>query len=170
MCKCTPEIRTPWCGRIGCERPKFEDARINIHEYYMGIAQAISQRANCRKRAVGALIVRDNMIVATGYNGTPRGFRNCLDGGCPRCEASAGGEDYAKCFCCHAEENAMIQAARSGAMVSGGLLYCLLSPCLPCARMIVNAGIKEVYYSELWDQGQAANELLRLCGVKMILS
>jgi dCMP deaminase len=167
MCKCTPEIRTPWCGRLNCEPPKQLDARSSIDEYYMGIAGMVADRSNCRKRSVGCIIVRDSVIVSTGYNGTPRGFQNCFAGGCPRCASASGGEDYGKCFCCHAEENAIVQAARAGVSVNGGIMYCLLSPCLPCARMIVNAGIKRVFYMELWDLGDTASELLKLCGVTM---
>jgi len=141
--------------------------RPGVDSYYMGIAEAVSLRANCRKRAVGAVVVNHGVIVSTGYNGTPRGWDNCLDDGCPRCldKDATGGKDYALCFCCHAEENAIVNAARNGATVKGGVMYSLLSPCLPCARMIVNAGLTGLVYRERWDKGAAALGVLKACRV-----
>jgi len=113
----------------------------------MNIAQAVSLRSDCIRRQVGALVVRDRRIISTGYNGTPRGTKNCGDGGCPRCSSRIhSGEFLAECLCSHAEENAIVQAAFHGISLKDSTLYATISPCLTCAKMIINAGIKTVYY------------------------
>ncbi|MBT8041883.1 MAG: dCMP deaminase family protein [Pontiella sp.] len=116
-------------------------------EYFMDIAHVVSTRGNCCRRKVAAVIVRDKRIISTGYNGTPRGIDNCYEGGCPRCASDApSGGNLGECICAHAEENAIVQAAYHGISVSEGVLYCTLSPCLMCTKMIINAGIREVVY------------------------
>jgi dCMP deaminase len=126
-------------------------------EYFMDIAHVVSKRGNCCRRKVAALIVSDRRIISTGYNGTPRGIENCCEGGCPRCASDApSGESLGECICAHAEENAIVQAAYHGISVRAGSLYCTLSPCLMCTKMIINAGIKEVVYeTEYHFTGQA---------------
>jgi dCMP deaminase len=115
--------------------------------YFMQIAHVVKTRANCSRRHVAAVIVKDQRIIATGYNGTPRGVRNCFEGGCARCASDApSGTALGECICCHAEENAITQAAYHGTSVKGGVMYVTISPCLTCARMIINAGIREVVY------------------------
>jgi len=119
--------------------------------YFMNIAAVASTRSNCSRRHVGAVIVRDHRIITTGYNGTPKGVRNCDEGGCPRCASNApSGEKLGECICCHAEENAIVQAAYHGVSVNNASIYTTYSPCFLCAKMIINAGIKEVIYSELY--------------------
>lgn len=117
-------------------------------EYFMGVAHAVKARSNCIRRQVGAIMVRDKQIVSTGYNGTPRGIRNCDEGGCERCNASEEqyprGKDLDKCACCHAEENAITQAALHGMRTETATLYTTNVPCTICAKMIINAGIKMV--------------------------
>ena len=116
-------------------------------EYFMDIAHVVSKRGNCSRRKVAAIIVSDKRIISTGYNGTPRGIDNCYEGGCPRCASDApSGSELGECICAHAEENAIVQAAFHGISVKDGALYCTLSPCLMCTKMIINAGIKEVVY------------------------
>ena len=120
-------------------------------EYFMNIAEATATRSNCCRRHVGAVIVKDKRIISTGYNGTPRGIRNCSDGGCPRCNSSAStGEKLDQCLCSHAEENAIVQAAYHGVSVKDSTIYTTYSPCLICTKMIINAGIKEVVYREIY--------------------
>jgi dCMP deaminase len=115
----------------------------------MNIAHEAAKRANCLRRRVGALIVRDHIIVSTGYNGTPIGVRNCFDGGCLRCQSNAApGEGYDTCICVHAEENAIVLAARHGASTNGSVLYSTLRPCFSCVKLCIQAGIKEVIYEE----------------------
>ncbi len=117
-------------------------------EYFMRISQVASMRSNCIKRKVGALIVRDRRIVSTGYNGTPRGTQNCNEGGCPRCNnLAASGTRLDECLCSHAEENAITQAAYHGTSVKDGCLYTTFSPCLMCAKMVINCGITEVVFN-----------------------
>ncbi|HBM16223.1 MAG TPA: cytidine deaminase [Lentisphaeria bacterium] len=120
-------------------------------EYFMNIAETTATRSNCCRRHVGAVIVKDKRIISTGYNGTPRGIKNCSDGGCPRCNSEAvTGEKLDQCLCSHAEENAIVQAAYHGVSVKDSSIYTTYSPCLICTKMIINAGIKEVIYREIY--------------------
>jgi len=135
-------------------------------EYFMSIAQVVASRSNCVKRKVAALIVKDRRIVSTGYNGTPRGARNCNEGGCPRCNSlAASGTALEECLCSHGEENAITQAAYHGTSLKGASLYSTLSPCLLCTKMIINAGIMEVVYNHDYPLGDTALALLREAGV-----
>jgi len=135
--------------------------------YFMDIAHVVSSRGNCLRRRVAAVVVRDRRIISTGYNGTPRGVRNCCDGGCPRCASDApSGERLGECICSHAEENAITQAAYHGIAVRGATLYCTLSPCLMCSKMIVNAGILEVVYEEEYLFSEQTRTLLTEAGVR----
>lgn len=135
-------------------------------EYFLGVALMVASRSNCVKRKVGAVIVRDRRIISTGYNGTPRGVRNCNEGGCPRCNTfSRGGTRLDECLCSHAEENALIQAAYHGVAVRESTLYTTLSPCLLCTKMILNAGIAELVYNAEYGLAETALALLREAGV-----
>ena len=117
-------------------------------EYFMGIARMVAMRSNCVKRKVAAVIVKDKRIISTGYNGTPRGVKNCNEGGCPRCNSfGSQGTDLAECVCSHAEENAITQAAYHGVNIKHASLYTTYSPCLMCTKMIINSGIQEVVYN-----------------------
>ena len=136
--------------------------------YFMDIAQVAAKRSNCSRRQVAAVLVRDKRIISTGYNGTPRGVRNCSDGGCPRCSSNApSGSKLTECLCSHAEENAIVQAAYHGIMVKGATLYTTYSPCLLCAKMIINAGIVEVVYHERYSIDSTSMALLSEAGVKV---
>lgn len=135
-------------------------------EYFMNIAQVVASRSNCIKRKVAAVVVKDRRIISTGYNGTPRGTRNCNEGGCPRCnELAPAGTALEECLCSHAEENAITQAAYHGISVSGATLYSTYSPCLMCTKMIINAGITEVVYNEDYPLGDTAQALIKEAGV-----
>jgi len=135
--------------------------------YFMAIAQVVATRGNCLRRQVAAVIVLDRRIISTGYNGTPRGVKNCYEGGCPRCaSAAASGANLGDCICSHAEENAITQAAYHGIALKGATLYCTLSPCLLCARMIVNAGLREVVYAGEYEFNRQTRALLKQAGVK----
>lgn len=128
-------------------------------EYYMNIAMAVRKNANCMGRKVGAVLVRDNRIIATGYNGTPEGITNCLDGGCVRCrdrstyQASVG---YDVCICVHAEQNALISAAKFGNAVEGAVMYSTLRPCFDCTKAMLQAKIAAVYYLHDWQHPMEA--------------
>ena len=137
-------------------------------EYFMSIARVVASRSNCVKRKVAALITLDRRIISTGYNGTPRGVRNCNEGGCPRCNAFAeGGTRLDECLCSHGEENAITQAAYHGVSVKGGTLYTTCSPCLICTKLIINAGMAEVIYNVDYPLGDVSLDLLREAGVKL---
>ena len=118
--------------------------------YYMGIAEEVATRSNCIKRQVGAVIVVDNRIVATGYNGTPRNVQNCNEGGCARCSDKTiqSGTRLDECWCSHAEENAIVQCAFVGVAVRGGVLYSTFAPCTTCSKIIINSGIRVLKYLE----------------------
>ena len=122
--------------------------------YYMGIAFAVREKANCTGNRVGAVIVRDNRVISTGYNGVPEGMPNCLDGGCLRCQNPGGrfpsGTGYDLCICVHAEQNAILSAARFGIAVAGSTLYTTMQPCFGCAKEIAQAKITEVVYLHPW--------------------
>ncbi|MEI6971628.1 MAG: dCMP deaminase family protein [bacterium] len=141
--------------------------RPDWHTYFMNIARVVATRSNCLRRQVAAVIVKDTRIISTGYNGTPRGVRNCCDGGCPRCAGdSPSGADLGECICSHAEENAIVQAACHGISVEGAALYCMASPCLICAKMIINAGISEVVYEDDYQFSRQTRALFAQAGVK----
>jgi dCMP deaminase len=118
------------------------------------------------KRKVAAVIVLDRRIISTGYNGTPRGVLNCNEGGCPRCNSfGKSGLDLGECYCSHAEENAIVQAAYHGVPIKGGSLYTTYSPCLICTKMIINSGISEVIYNAKYPLGDPAVDLLQAAGI-----
>ena len=130
-------------------------------EYFMDIAKVTASRSNCCRRHIGAVIVKDHRIISTGYNGTPKGVKNCNEGGCPRCASDApSGEKLGECICCHAEENAIVQAAYHGVSVKDSSIYTTFSPCLLCSKMIINSGIKEVIYLNLYRFDQKTKALL----------
>jgi dCMP deaminase len=137
-------------------------------EYFMSIARVVASRSNCVKRKVAAVITLDRRIISTGYNGTPRGVRNCNEGGCPRCNSFApAGANLGDCVCSHGEENALVQAAYHGVAVRGATLYTTFCPCLLCTKMIINAGLAEVVYSAQYPLGDVSLSLLREAGVKV---
>ena len=143
------------------ERPSWD-------EYFMSIAKVVAMRSNCIKRKVAAIIVKDKRVVSTGYNGTPRGAKNCNEGGCPRCNSMAeSGTALEECLCCHGEENAITQAAYHGTSLKGATLYTTFSPCLLCTKMIINSGIGEVVYNLEYPLNERAQSLLRECGVML---
>jgi dCMP deaminase len=131
------------------------DARENRHKYFMNIALAVRLRANCKGNRVGAIIVLDNRIISTGYNGTPENMVNCLDGGCYRCanrdKTYKSGEAYDLCICVHAEQNAILAAARFGISTAGSTMYTTMRPCFGCAKEMLQAQIKSVYYLHEWN-------------------
>ncbi len=133
--------------------PGHEHSRPDWPEYYMRIAMAVRARANCTGNRVGAILVRDRRIIATGYNGTPHGLPNCLDGGCNRCadrQRYAAGKDYDLCICVHAEQNTVLQAARFGIATEGAELYSTMRPCFGCTKELLQAGIVRVHYLHEW--------------------
>lgn len=142
------------------------DSRPDWDTYFMQIAEVIATRANCSRRKVAAVVVSDKRIISTGYNGTPRGVKNCFEGGCPRCSGKLpSGAALEECICVHAEQNAICQAAYYGIRLAGATIYVTLSPCLTCAKLIINAGIKEVVYGGEYAFSEQTEKLLKEANV-----
>ena len=142
--------------------------RIDWDTYFMNIAGVVASRSNCIKRKVAAVIVKDKRIISTGYNGTPRGVKNCDEGGCLRCNSFAdGGTKLDECLCSHGEENAIVQASYHGISVKDGIMYTTFSPCLWCSKMIINAGIVEVIYNADYPLNETATQMLKDAGVSL---
>ncbi|TPX37210.1 hypothetical protein SmJEL517_g00832 [Synchytrium microbalum] len=140
--------------------------------YFMKMCDLAARRSNCMKRRVGCILVKENRVVATGYNGTPRGVLNCNQGGCPRCNDGAGrGVGLDECLCLHAEENALLEAGRArvehGGSDSGAILYCNTCPCLGCAKKIIQVGVREVVFSQSYGMDELTEKLLSQAGVKL---
>jgi dCMP deaminase len=143
------------------ERPSWD-------QYFMNIAHVAAERSSCSRRHVAAVIVKDKRVISTGYNGTPRGVKNCDDGGCPRCNSDvASGHGLDECLCCHAEENSIVQAACHGISINEASIYTTYSPCLLCAKMIINAGIKEVIFHQRYSIDSTSSQLLNDAGVTL---
>ncbi|MBR7186603.1 MAG: cytidine/deoxycytidylate deaminase family protein [Clostridia bacterium] len=117
---------------------------------FMALTEEVGTWASCLRRKVGAIIVRDKRVMATGYNGAPSGIQSCVERGeCLREKLNiASGTHHETCYAAHAEQNAIIQAAKYGVNISGATLYCTHQPCVICAKMIINAGIARVVYKE----------------------
>lgn len=124
------------------ERPSWDT-------YFMDIACLVAMRSTCLRRAVGAVIVKEHRILATGYNGAPAGIRHCAQVGCLRETMNIeSGQRHELCRGIHAEQNAIIQAAYHGVGIRGGSLYCTNLPCAICTKMLINAGMTEICYQE----------------------
>lgn len=137
-------------------------------EYFLEIIELIKKRSTCIRRQVGAIIVKDKRILATGYNGAPTGCRHCLDIGCLRDELKIpSGERHELCRAVHAEQNAIAQAAQHGTSVAGATLYVTHQPCSMCAKMIINAGIIRIIYKGDYPDGLSL-ELLDEAGIELI--
>ncbi len=122
------------------ERPSWTD-------YFMNITELVAKRSTCTRRAVGAVLVKDKQILATGYNGAPTGVSHCADTGCLREKMNIpSGERHELCRGVHAEQNAIVQAAFYGVSINGATLFCTNLPCSICAKMLINSGIKTIYY------------------------
>jgi len=134
--------------------------RPSWNSYFMDIAILVARRSTCLRRAVGAVLVKDRRILATGYNGAPSGVRHCAETGCLREKLNVpSGQRHELCRGIHAEQNAIIQAAYHGVSIKGADLYCTNQPCSICARMIINAGIRAIYYQQGY-QDELAREML----------
>ncbi len=122
-------------------------SRPTWEEYFMDITRLVAKRSTCLRRQVGAVLVMDKRLLATGYNGAPSGLAHCLEMGCLREQKQVpSGERHELCRGLHAEQNAIIQAAFHGIRIQGATLYCTNLPCVICSKMIINAGIKEIIY------------------------
>ncbi len=146
-------------SEVRIERPSWD-------QYFMDIVELVSKRSTCLRRKVGAILVRDKRILATGYNGPPAGITHCSEVGCLRDELNVpSGQRHELCRGLHAEQNAIIQAALHGVSTKGATIYCTNHPCIICAKMIINSGIDSFVYKEKY-QDELAREMLREAGVE----
>lgn len=123
------------------------NSRPSWDRYFMDIARMVATRSTCLRRSVGAIAVNDRRILATGYNGTPKGLRHCEEVGCIRQQLNIpSGQRHELCRGLHAEQNCIIQAAVHGVQLDGSTIYCTFQPCVVCAKMLINAGITEIVY------------------------
>jgi len=142
--------------------------RPSWEEYFMEIARVVATRSSCLRRQVGAVLVKNRQILATGYNGVPRGIAHCEERGCLRDELGIpSGERQELCRGLHAEQNAIIQAAYHGAAINGAEVYTTLRPCITCAKMLINAGVLVVYYCGDYPDALAM-ELFEEAGTQLI--
>jgi dCMP deaminase len=144
-----------------------EKDRLSNDEYFMRLAHLIKMRSSCIRNQVGAVLIKNKRIIATGYNGAPKGIEHCFTRGCLREQLKVpSGERHELCIGVHAEQNAVIQSAVFGTSVSGAMIYSTHFPCVVCARMLINAEISEIVY----DQGypdDLSMQLLKESGIKL---
>lgn len=145
------------------ERPSWD-------QYFMGMAALTAERSTCLRRQVGAVIVKDKHIIATGYNGAPRGIKHCDErGGCLREKMNIpSGERHELCMALHAEQNAIIQAATLGQSIESGTIYVTHQPCVICAKMIINAGIERIVVRDGYPDS-LAREVLEEAGLHIVM-
>ena len=141
--------------------------RPSWNEYFMSIANMVAKRSTCLRRQVGAILVKEKRILATGYNGAPAGLRHCEEVGCLRINSSVpSGTRHELCRGLHAEQNAIIQAAYHGISIAGSTLYCTNKPCVICSKMLINAGIKKIFFEKGYDDA-LAEEMLMEAGIEI---
>lgn len=141
-------------------------SRPSWDEYFMSIATQVAERSTCIRRKVGAVVVKDKRMVATGYNGVPTGIMHCAERGCLRDQLGIpSGERHELCRGTHAEQNALLQAARYGTPIEGSIIYVTTQPCIQCAKMLINAGITEIIFDGDYPDA-LARELLDEAGIK----
>lgn len=148
-------------GRFG------EASRPTWDEYFLGIAELVSKRSTCLRRSVGAVLVKDKRMLATGYNGVPSKIRHCSEVGCIREKMKVpSGERHELCRGLHGEQNAFLQAALHGTSVKDATIYSTTQPCVICAKMLINAGIKEIVIRGDYPD-KMAKDLLREAKIKV---
>lgn len=143
-------------------------ARKSWDDYFMSIADLVAERSTCMRRHVGAVIVKDRRMVATGYNGAPSGISHCIDAGCLREQLKIPpGERHEICRGTHAEQNAIIQAATFGANISGGIIYTTHQPCFICTKMLINAHMTKILYRQEYPD-ELAIKMLTEAGIPFV--
>lgn len=152
---------------------KLQPSRPSWDEYFMDVAEKIKLRSTCLSARKGSVLIKGNRIISTGYNGSPKGIKHCNAGGCIRCTQRHLGKIksgvYSEpCICCHSEENAIVQAAVHGISTEGSKLYTTFTPCVNCAKLIINAGVKEVVGKTVYPD-DVGMRLLKEAGVKFRL-
>lgn len=140
------------------ERPSWDS-------YFMQLAEVVSGRSTCLRRQVGAVIVKDKQILSTGYNGSPSGLKHCAEAGCLRQQLGIpSGERTEICRAVHAEQNALVQAAKHGVAITGADIYTTVEPCVLCTKLLINAGIRRIIYQVPYPDS-LARELSREAGL-----
>lgn len=143
-------------------------ARPSWDDYFMQIVDLVKTRSTCLRRQVGALIVKDKRILASGYNGAPAGVSHCAEVGCLRQQLNVpSGERHELCRAIHAEQNAIVQAAYSGTSVNGSTMYVSLQPCSLCAKLMINAGIRKLVFRGSYPD-ELALSMLNEAGVELV--
>jgi len=133
----------------------------------MAITKLVAKRSTCLRRSVGAILVKEKRILATGYNGAPAGLRHCEEVGCLRENSSIpSGTRHELCRGLHAEQNAIIQAAYHGISISGAVLFCTNKPCIICSKMLINAGIQEIYFLDGYED-VLSDQMMAEAGVNL---
>jgi len=156
-----PLSTPPSAGETPQRRPSWD-------EYFLQLARQAATRSTCLRRQVGAVLVRDKRILTTGYNGAPRGVAHCLDIGCLRDQLGIpSGERHELCRAIHAEQNAVIQAAIHGVAIEGATLYCTHHPCILCAKILINCGVREIHYLEGYPD-DLSRDMLAEAGLVLI--
>ncbi|MDD5059812.1 MAG: cytidine/deoxycytidylate deaminase family protein [Candidatus Omnitrophica bacterium] len=136
-------------------------------QYFLEMAELVSKRSTCLRRNVGAVLVREKRILATGYNGAPSGLEHCFEVGCMREKLKVpSGQRHELCRALHAEQNALIQSSLHGISVKGATLYSTTQPCVICAKMLINAGIKEIVMTDGYPD-KLAMEFLKAAKIKL---
>jgi dCMP deaminase len=145
-----------------------KQSRPGWDQYFLELADLVASRSTCLRRQVGAVLVKEERIIATGYNGAPRGLRHCLELGCLREEQGIpSGQRYELCRGVHAEQNAIINAAYYGISTREAVIYCTNQPCIICARMIINAGIIKVIHRGNFND-QLSLDFMQEAGLEVI--
>lgn len=149
---------------------RLSESRPGWDEYFMEFATLTAKRSTCLRRQVGAVIVQDRHVIATGYNGAPRGLEHCAErGGCLREQMKVpSGERHELCRALHAEQNAIIQAATLGHSIEGAAIYITHQPCVICAKMIINAGIERIVVREGYPD-ELSVQILKEAGLKIVM-
>lgn len=144
------------------------DARPSWDDYFLQITDLVASRSTCLRRKVGAILVRDKRILATGYNGAPQGLPHCLEIGCLREQLGIpSGQRHELCRAIHAEQNVIIQAARYGTNIAGSTLYCTTQPCVICMKMLINAGVAKIFYRDGYPD-ELSEQMLAEAGVEAV--
>ncbi|MBI5701333.1 dCMP deaminase family protein [Candidatus Saganbacteria bacterium] len=144
------------------------DLRPSWDEYFMKITKDVSTRATCVKRQVGAIVVKDNHMLASGYNGSPKGFEHCTEETCIRKQMNVpSGQRHELCRGLHAEQNSIIQAAVHGVKIDGSTMYCTYQPCVICVKMMVNAGIVRLVYEGGYPD-ELASQMLKESNMEVV--
>ena len=134
--------------------------RVSWDDYFLRIAELVAERSTCRRRKVGAVLVRDKRILSTGYNGAPHGLPHCDEVGCLRAKLKIkSGVRIEICRGIHAEQNAIVQAATFGINVAGAVLYCTHQPCITCTKILINAGVRDICVRERYPDKLASQML-----------